>query len=98
MVVGFLVLGHWSACHAQISPGWSFWGTADGMKESYTSSVAVHAGSVWIKHGSISGMNLLDGFGLVELPNFKGVGKMLFPTMERMRSSMGAMTLALVMS
>src|SRR5437764_1125493 len=70
-----LVLGVWSACPAQSSSGWSFWGTADGMNESYTSSVAVHNENVWIKHGSVDRMNLFDGYGMVELPDPGYVGK-----------------------
>jgi len=56
-------------------PGWSFWDAADGMKESFTSSVAIHAGSVWIKHGSVTGMNVLDGYTVTELPDPGDIGK-----------------------
>src|ERR1700692_3549482 len=68
-VLAVFVVGQWRVCPAQAPPGWSFWGPADGMKESYTSSVDVQAGSVWIKHGSVNWMNLLDGYGIAELPD-----------------------------
>lgn len=74
-VLAASVLGHWIVGSAQPPPGWSFWGTADGMKESYTSSIAVHAGTVWIKHGTVNRMNLLDGYGVAELPDPKSTGK-----------------------
>jgi len=70
-----LVIGHCSLGIGQPSPGWSFWGTADGMKESYTSSIAVQAGRVWIKHGSITSLNFLDGHGLEELPSPQEIGR-----------------------
>lgn len=76
VVLATFAMGRWSVCHAQPAPpGWSFWGTTDGMKESYTSSVAVHAGSIWIKHGSVNRMNLLDGYGITELPDPGYTGK-----------------------
>lgn len=45
------------------------------MKESYGSSIAVHAGNVWIKHGSVSSMNVLDGYRLSEFPDPGVIGK-----------------------
>src|ERR1700693_746959 len=73
--LALLAFGYCCNGTAQTSPGWSFWGTADGMKESYTSSIAVHAGSVWIKHGTVNRMNLLDGYGVAELPDPKSLGE-----------------------
>ena len=45
------------------------------MKESYGSSIAVHAGNVWIKHGSVTSMNVLDGYRLSEFPDPGVIGK-----------------------
>ncbi len=76
VALALLVIGYCRVSSAQPPPpGWSFWGTADGMKESYTSSVAVHDGSVWIKHGSVNRMNLLDGYGITEIPDPGYTGK-----------------------
>jgi diguanylate cyclase (GGDEF)-like protein len=72
-VLASLVLG--CNCFAQTPPGWSFWGTADGMKESYTSSIALHAGGILTKHGSVSRINLLDGYAIGELPDPGYIGK-----------------------
>src|SRR5580704_2416344 len=77
LLVSALALGPWNGCLAQSSSGWSFWGAGDGMKESYTSSVAVQARRVWIKHGSVSGMNLLDGYGISERSDLGETGKLL---------------------
>jgi diguanylate cyclase (GGDEF)-like protein len=46
------------------------------MNESYTSSVAAQAGIVWMKHGTVAGMNLLDGYGLTEFPDPGEIGKL----------------------
>jgi len=75
VLLTILALEHWAACAAERPPGWSFWGTADGMKESYTSSIAVHRGRVWIKHGSVTGMNILNGYGVGEMADPGGIGK-----------------------
>jgi hypothetical protein len=46
------------------------------MKESYTSSVALNAGHVFTKHGTVDSMNLLDGYGLSEISDVGQIGKL----------------------
>lgn len=63
--------------YPQASPGWGFWNTEDGMKESYSSSVSPGLGGrVWIKHGAVSGMNVLDGYTIAEAPDLGATGKL----------------------
>ena len=62
---------------SQVSPGWGFWNTDDGLTESYTSSaVSGSGGRVWIKHGNISGMNVLDGYTMAGAPDLGSTGKL----------------------
>lgn len=67
-----LLVGLGSDCPAQRSPGWSFWGSADGMKESYTESVAVRGADIWLNHGFATGASVLDGYRLI-VPKVNGL-------------------------
>jgi len=70
---------------AQSASPWRFWDSADGFVESYTSSAARDAdGSVWVKHGAVGALDLLNGYGLRKMPEPGGSGKIE-------RSSDGAM-------
>ena len=46
---------------------WRFWNTADGFLESYTNGVALNAdGTVWVKHGAVGPIELLNGYSAVK--------------------------------
>jgi len=53
---------------AQNPPSWRFWDVTDGLKESYTRSLTVDtSGQVWVKHGDVDTMSVLDGYGLAKV-------------------------------
>ena len=53
---------------AQNPPSWRFWDVTDGLKESYTRSLTVDtSGRVWVKHGDVDTMSVLDGYGLAKI-------------------------------
>ena len=50
-------------------PRWRFWTAADGMRESYTYSLSLDsAGRVWVRHGAVHEMSVLETFGVTRLP------------------------------
>jgi signal transduction histidine kinase/CheY-like chemotaxis protein len=47
---------------------WRFWNVADGMGESFTGDISVAAdGRVWVRHGRVGTVSVLDGYGVVSL-------------------------------
>ena len=49
--------------------GWRFWGLPDGLAQSFSGEVAVAAdGRVWITHGRVGKVSVLDGSGVRSLP------------------------------
>jgi hypothetical protein len=59
-----------SARVAQDRNMWRFWTLSDGMQESYSYSLGLGAGgSVTIRHGAVGFMSVLDGYGVVRLPD-----------------------------
>ena len=62
---------------AQSSAPWHFWNTADGYVESYTSSLALNPdGTVWVKHGAVSPLDLLNGYYASKRPEPGGYGQL----------------------
>jgi signal transduction histidine kinase/CheY-like chemotaxis protein len=48
--------------------GWRSWTVADGMPETYSQSLGADPdGKIWIRHGAVSSMSLLDGYSLLPL-------------------------------
>jgi signal transduction histidine kinase/DNA-binding response OmpR family regulator len=55
---------------------WRFWGIADGLTESYTGGVTVGPdGRVWITHGRVPNINVLDGYGTQSIPGPRMLGR-----------------------
>jgi len=49
---------------------WRFWDAQDGLRESYTRTLAVSPnGTIWAVHGDVDKMSLIDGYGITMLPN-----------------------------
>jgi len=49
--------------------GWRSWTAADGMPESYSQSLGADPdGRVWIRHGAVRSMSLLDGYSVLPIP------------------------------
>ena len=52
---------------------WRFWTVADGLYESFTRGVSLSPdGSVWIRHGQVKYMTVLDGYGPRHIANPNG--------------------------
>jgi signal transduction histidine kinase/CheY-like chemotaxis protein/ligand-binding sensor domain-containing protein len=48
---------------------WHFWTAADGLKESYSRRMSIGAdGRLWVRHGTVSAMSVLDGYTVVQIP------------------------------
>jgi signal transduction histidine kinase/CheY-like chemotaxis protein len=61
-----------AAC-AQTPAVWRFWGTADGLYESFTRGVSQSPeGTLWIRHGQVPYMSVLDGYSISQIPNPNG--------------------------
>ncbi len=58
---------------AQSRNDWRFWTAADGLRESYSRRISVSAdGRVWIRHGSVSSMSVMDGYAVAQVPEIRG--------------------------
>ena len=54
---------------AQEQAGWRFWDRSDGFEESYTRAVSIdYQGRLWIRHGAVQSLSLLDGYSVTRLP------------------------------
>ena len=61
----------------QPSAPWRFWNSVDGFVESYSSSVALDAdGAVWVRHGAVGPIDLLNGYSAVGRPEPGAAGKL----------------------
>ncbi len=50
-------------------PSWRFWDVADGLEESYCRRLAIDSnGRVWIRHGAVRSMSMLDGYSSHKVP------------------------------
>ncbi|MBN2327072.1 MAG: hypothetical protein JXR73_07945 [Candidatus Omnitrophica bacterium] len=71
----------WLFCNslpAQNPPHWRFWLAADGLGESCSNSVYVGASErVWVNHGHIAFMSILDGWRVAQIPS-PGIGSPVF--------------------
>jgi signal transduction histidine kinase/CheY-like chemotaxis protein len=55
---------------AQDHAMWRFWTLSDGLQESYSYSLGLGpGGSVAIRHGAVPFMSVLDGYGVVRIPD-----------------------------
>ncbi|MBI3280106.1 MAG: response regulator [Acidobacteria bacterium] len=49
---------------------WPVWQTADGLAEAYIRAISLDAsGRVWLKHGEVSTLTILDGYSSMHLPD-----------------------------
>jgi signal transduction histidine kinase/CheY-like chemotaxis protein len=56
----------------QPSPEWRFWTQADGLEESSIRCVGSGPdGRIWVRHGAVNSMAVLDGYGVVRLPEMR---------------------------
>jgi hypothetical protein len=54
---------------AQSRSDWHFWTAVDGLKESYSRKMSIGAdGRLWVRHGAVSAMSVLDGYRVAEVP------------------------------
>ena len=54
------------------SPEWRFWTQSDGLAESSIRSVgSAPDGRIWLRHGAVDSMAVLDGYGVVRLPEMR---------------------------
>ncbi len=55
-------------CQPAYSANWRFWDSGDAMREAFTRAVTIDPqGKIWARHGEVSDMSLLDGYGLQRL-------------------------------
>ena len=48
---------------------WRYWTAADGLPETFTAALTVTPnGQVWARHGAVSWMSVLDGYGVTLIP------------------------------
>ena len=60
------------ACNswAQEAHRWRYWSALDGLGESYCASVTVSSdGKVWVNHGDVNVMSVLNGYGVTNIPS-----------------------------
>ena len=51
-------------------PGWRAWDRKDGLTEPFTHTIAADAeGNLWVKHGDVNFMSILDGYGVRLIPD-----------------------------
>ena len=56
--------------NAQGSPDWRFWDTSDGLEESFTYSASLDSqGRIWLVHGAVDTVTILDGIAAHTVPN-----------------------------
>jgi signal transduction histidine kinase/CheY-like chemotaxis protein len=54
------------------SPEWRFWTQSDGLAESCIRSVgSAPDGRIWLRHGAVDTMAVLDGYGVARLPEMR---------------------------
>jgi signal transduction histidine kinase/ActR/RegA family two-component response regulator/streptogramin lyase len=54
------------------SPEWRFWTQSDGLTESSVRCVgSAPDGRIWLRHGAVNSMTVLDGYGAVRLPEMR---------------------------
>lgn len=59
-----------TSAHCQPSANWRVYSSVDGLRESFSRAVSVGpSGKVWINHGRVDRMSVLDGYGCSQLPS-----------------------------
>ncbi len=54
------------------APLWRYWTAADGLPETYTRALtAMPNGELWARHGAVSQMSVLDGYGVTCIPEYR---------------------------
>jgi len=67
-----LLFGAPCAFSQQGSPEWRFWTQKDGLAESSIRCVAsAPDGRIWVRHGAVASMAVLDGYKVVRLPEMR---------------------------
>jgi signal transduction histidine kinase/CheY-like chemotaxis protein len=80
--VAALALGAASLA-AQSLESWRFWNLADGLAESFSGDIAVAPdGRVWIRHGRVTWVTVLDGYSTLSVPAPKNLGRWLSTTSQ----------------
>src|SRR5260370_24074176 len=68
-VAAFALCMFCPAVSAQDQDLWRFWTRSDGLQETYSYSLGIgEGGSVTIRHGAVPFMSVLDGYGVVRVP------------------------------
>jgi signal transduction histidine kinase/CheY-like chemotaxis protein len=71
-IVLALLFGAPGGFSQQLSPEWRFWTQSDGLAESCIRSVGSGPdGRIWLRHGAVDAMAVLDGYGIVRLPEMR---------------------------
>jgi signal transduction histidine kinase/CheY-like chemotaxis protein len=67
-----LLLGAPFGFSQQLRPEWRFWTQSDGLAESSIRCVGSGPdGRIWLRHGAVDSMAVLDGYGVVRLPEMR---------------------------
>jgi signal transduction histidine kinase/CheY-like chemotaxis protein len=67
-----LLFGVPGAFSQQLGPEWRFWTHSDGLAESSIRCVgSAPDGRIWLRHGAVGSMAVLDGYGIVRLPEMR---------------------------
>src|SRR5882672_496511 len=54
---------------------WRFWTAADGLEESFVRNMARgREGCIWVRHGAVDKMSILDGYGVMRIPEPRAGG------------------------
>jgi signal transduction histidine kinase/CheY-like chemotaxis protein len=69
---------------------WRFWTSADGLQETFASAVSIgNHGEVYIRHGSVRRLSVLDGYNVAALPEADQTLQIFGATRPRIYSGKG---------
>jgi signal transduction histidine kinase/ligand-binding sensor domain-containing protein len=69
LVLVSTLLGVATPAFSQARTVWRFWTAEDGLGESYSRKISIaSSGRVWVRHGAVPGMSVLDGYSVSQIP------------------------------
>jgi len=67
-----------ACCAGQTNSPWRYWDSSDGFMESHTASTAMAPdGGLWVKHGNLRGLELLNGYSVTPYSDPGGIGRIV---------------------